>query len=173
MSSRCKCCSWSILVASPSFPSFFFFFLSLALFIHLCRSDNKTQAHTSVCILGSITGNALASQFLPVVPNVCFSPSEMLPFFFIYLSQLGPWSWVTEVEWSIVILGWKEFLSLPTAQRTVKGWKFACDFSSLHFLFSPTLFIVPSSSPSGLFWAPVAEAPQKIDGCSWQCQGMS
>lgn len=85
-----SCCSWPLLVVSLSFPSIF---LSSALFIHPCRSDNKTQAQTSVSILGSITGiHALASEFLPVVPNVCFSPSGMLPFFFIYLSQLGPWS---------------------------------------------------------------------------------
>lgn len=100
------------------------------------------------------------------------SPGK-LPFFFIYLSWVGPWSWVTEVERSMVILVWKEFLSLPTAQQSVKGWKFACDFSSLNFLFSPTLFLVPGSSPSGLFWAPVAEAPQQIGGWKQQCQDVS
>lgn len=55
-SSCCNCCSWPILVVSP-FPSIF---LSSALFIHPWKSDNKTQAQTSVCILGSITVDALA-----------------------------------------------------------------------------------------------------------------
>lgn len=100
IASRSDYCSWPILVVSHSSPSIF---LSRSP-IHPPFAEGIQKTCSGKCLIFEILYWWCTDLPVLACGSKCFSPYGKLPFFCIYLSWVGPWSWVTEVERSVVIL---------------------------------------------------------------------